>query len=353
MKNNNIVRTIAEVGIFAAIGFILDEIQGALAFSFTSGGSIGIAMVAVLIIAYRRGWLPAIATGLIMGLLDIATKAYVVHWAQIFLDYILPYALVGVAGFFKPLFDKAENNKAKLTWLIVGTVIGGVLKFFSHYFAGLFFWNVQEYFAWNLSYMNPALYSFVYNIAYIGPCIILSVVFLVILYLRAPKIFEVREEVEKENKKTGISERAVNITISITLFSVGITLFTIFFIKYLASHYYESYDWVYGHELDFYFDADSMVIFMLGIGLMLLGINHIISTLKNKQNNAILLLIIGLLMFVVSGYGLARILDMYIDKDEVINNNYWTWFSPTLLIGIQLIILYKYLDNKKKAISAN
>ena len=50
MKSNNIVRTIAEVGIFAAIGFVLDEIQGiAFASVFTAGGSIGFAMVAVFI----------------------------------------------------------------------------------------------------------------------------------------------------------------------------------------------------------------------------------------------------------------------------------------------------------------
>ena len=49
----SITRLISEVAIFAAIGFILDEIKGVIAVSFTSGGSIGIAMVAVLIIAYR------------------------------------------------------------------------------------------------------------------------------------------------------------------------------------------------------------------------------------------------------------------------------------------------------------
>lgn len=45
---NELTRTIVEVGIFAAIGFVLDEIQGIiLANVFTAGGSIGFAMVAV------------------------------------------------------------------------------------------------------------------------------------------------------------------------------------------------------------------------------------------------------------------------------------------------------------------
>ena len=94
MKNDsNSVRTICEVGIFAAIGYAIDELQGILSKGiFVSGGSIGFAMIAVIIIALRRGWLPAILTGLIIGGLDLATGAYIVHPAQLLLDYILPYA---------------------------------------------------------------------------------------------------------------------------------------------------------------------------------------------------------------------------------------------------------------------
>ena len=74
MKNTtNAVRTICEVGMFAALGFVFDELQGIIFDSvFPNGGSIGFAMIAVLIIAYRRGFFPALVTGFIMGLLDIA-----------------------------------------------------------------------------------------------------------------------------------------------------------------------------------------------------------------------------------------------------------------------------------------
>ena len=70
MKNTSkLVTTLCEIGIFAALGFVFDELQGILFKSvFPSGGSIGIAMIAVLIIAYRRGLWPALLTGLIMGL---------------------------------------------------------------------------------------------------------------------------------------------------------------------------------------------------------------------------------------------------------------------------------------------
>ena len=72
MKNTSkLVTTLCEIGIFAALGFVLDELQGIIFKGvFPNGGSIGFAMIAVLIIAFRRRnvW-PAVLTGLIIGLL--------------------------------------------------------------------------------------------------------------------------------------------------------------------------------------------------------------------------------------------------------------------------------------------
>ena len=44
MKNVSVMRLISEIGIFAAIGYVLDEIQGAYSIAFVNGGSIGIAI---------------------------------------------------------------------------------------------------------------------------------------------------------------------------------------------------------------------------------------------------------------------------------------------------------------------
>ena len=153
MKNTtNTVRTICEIGIFAALGFVFDELQGAIfAGVFPSGGSIGFAMIAVLIIAYRRGLIPALLTGFVMGAFDLLTKAYVIHPMQVMLDYIFPYMLVGLAGLFKPLFDKATTKGNKILWLLAGTLVGGLLKFTSHYLAGIFFWSNPAYFEWGLN----------------------------------------------------------------------------------------------------------------------------------------------------------------------------------------------------------
>ena len=93
MKNtSNKIKTISEIGMFAALGFVFDALQGIFTKGiFVNGGSIGFAMIAVLIVGLRRGFLPALLTGLIMGLLDVADGAYVLNFWQLCLDYIFPY----------------------------------------------------------------------------------------------------------------------------------------------------------------------------------------------------------------------------------------------------------------------
>ena len=74
---NSVLRTMTEVAIFAALGFVLDMLAGAIWDPvFINGGSIGIALVCVFLISYRRGFVAGLATGLIMGLLDIADGFY-------------------------------------------------------------------------------------------------------------------------------------------------------------------------------------------------------------------------------------------------------------------------------------
>ena len=158
MKNTSkLVTTLCEIGIFAALGFVIDELQGIIFKGvFPNGGSIGFAMIAVLIVAFRRRYVwQAVLTGLIIGLFDIATSAYIIHPVQLLLDYILPYTLVGLAGIFKIFFDMSEKKSTRVLWLIVATFVGGMLKFLSHYLAGVFFWSDPSGFVWG--YKNSTI----------------------------------------------------------------------------------------------------------------------------------------------------------------------------------------------------
>ena len=341
MKNTaNTIRTLCEIGIFAALGFVFDELQGVLFGGvFPNGGSIGFAMIAVLIIAYRRGLLPALLTGLLMGLFDIATKAYVIHPLQVLLDYIFPYFLVGFAGLLKPLFDNSNTKQEKVLWLIAGTFLGGLLKLASHYFAGVIYWADPTYFAWNLNEMNPYLYCFIYNIAFIGPSIILTGALLVVVYLTAPKVLTNKpfvEERERENKNN------VPAIASVGLIAVGAFLFVYFFIKWINSFYYKS------SSQKYYFNQDSMVIYVLGIAFIILGVICLISYFKNKFNY----LVMSSSLFAITGislvYGLAKLIESFIDEAPTNTYLIWTIVAFVGFLGALVFFIFSLKNSQKE-----
>ena len=345
MKNtNNVVRTLCEIGIIAALGFVFDELQGILFKGiFVNGGSIGFAMVAVLVMAYRRGWLPALLTGLLMGLMDVATSAYILHPVQLLLDYILPYAVVGIAGLLRPFFIKSKFKSEKILWLISGAVIGGLLKFGSHYLAGIIYWANPEYFAWNLNQMNPYLYCFIYNIAFIGPSIILCAGLLVVMYLTAPKILFDKPIIQAEQSN---KEDILSAIIPSILIVSGLAIFIVYFIKYVKSFSDYNDGSAYGYD----FDPDSMVIFVLGLFVAILGINSLISYFVKKFSylrmaTAFLAIVSASLI-----YDIARLIRMYVKgKDPHL---YWIWFIfglITVLIAatVFMISLIHYRKDKK------
>lgn len=195
------VKAIVEIAVFAAIGYVLDFCAGAYSAPlFINGGSIGIALLAVFIVSFRRGTLAGVVTGLIMGLLDLADGFYALpgdFWrafAQVALDYWIAYPLAGLAGLLRPLLHKDDKASKRALVVILAALLGGALKFLSHYFAGVLFWGDDRgSFAWDLSWMNKWVYSLVYNIAYMGPCIFLSGGLLALLAVTYPRFLFVKE----------------------------------------------------------------------------------------------------------------------------------------------------------------
>lgn len=186
------LQIIAEIAIFSALAFALDILQSGLFRGlFPNGGSIGIAMIPVLVISYRRGLVPGLICGLIVSLLQMLGGIYAIadSWylviLQVLLDYVVAYPLVAVAGVFYKSYQKADNQKQRTKYLWLGTIIGGLLKLASHYAAGVIFWSYtcpEDFLG------GPYFYSFVYNGAYMIPNIILSAIILIIISKKQPMI---------------------------------------------------------------------------------------------------------------------------------------------------------------------
>ena len=214
------IRVLVEVAIFAAIAFVLDLFQG-IWFKgiWPNGGSIGIAMVPIFVISYRRGLLPGLLCGLIVGTVQLSGGIYAVlgknfnsaflqvmaPFIQVALDYVIAYFLVGFAGAFAGFYAKGKTLKTKMLWIIVGTLVGGFLKFVAHFIAGYFWLNTSKDFAGIDS--GSMLFSLVYNITYCLPNMILSTVVMVIIAKVAPFLLDANyakdtvEEIENESQQ--------------------------------------------------------------------------------------------------------------------------------------------------------
>lgn len=353
MNNNaKTVSTISEVGILAALGFVFDELQGVLFKGiFPNGGSIGFAMIAVVIVAFRKGFLPALLTGLLMGLFDIATSAYILHPAQILLDYILPYGLVAFAALFRPLFIKSQSKKTKIAFLLVGTILGGLLKFLSHYLSGAIFFSDPNTFSWGLNSLNPYIYSLLYNGAFMLPCILLTSALAIILFIKAPKVLEIKEDRNRTINQNEDKRKTIPFIFSICIIAIGLILFICFLIRYINSFsdyrdYYSGLS-VYGYD----FDGDSMLIFISGLFILFVGIDSLIKCIKKNFKYEPSLLIISAIIAISIIYSSARLIRAY--NKQINPTNYWIWLIVCIVLLTIVIIVLIFINRKNKTEKSN
>lgn len=140
-----------------AMAFILSYIK----ISLPQGGSISAAsMLPIIAFAWAFGPAAGILVGFIYGCMQLLQGMWILHPAQVALDYLLPFAFLGFAAFSK------KN-------LQVGIVIACVARFLSHYVSGLIFWRIYA-----PADQPVAIYSLIYNGTYMLPemiiCLVLS-----------------------------------------------------------------------------------------------------------------------------------------------------------------------------------
>lgn len=150
-------RQIAEIGLALALSTILSEIK--ISGFWAQGGSVTAAsLVPIIIIAFRYGGKVGLTVGVIHGLIQLIIGPYVVHPIQLLLDYPIAFGMIGLCGFF---------NKNK----ILGIIVGLLGRFLMHFISGIIYFAQYAPEGW-----NPAYYSFIYNISYIAPEIIISII---------------------------------------------------------------------------------------------------------------------------------------------------------------------------------
>lgn len=135
--------------------------------SLPNGGSITLfSMLLVCLVGYWYGPTTGIIAAFAYGILQFITGPYIVHPAQILLDYPLAFGALGLSGFF---YQKKQG-------LLLGFLAGATGRFLFHQISGLIFYTTYvESFEGNIAAIWA---STVYNLSYILPEVILTVVLL-------------------------------------------------------------------------------------------------------------------------------------------------------------------------------
>lgn len=163
-------RALVECAMMVAIASVLSMIK---LIDLPYGGSVTIAsMLPIVILSYRHGPVWGLGSGLVYGvvqqLLGLNTLSWVSSWqsvvAIILLDYIIAFAVIGLAGVF-------HKMKRSSTALVCGSILACLLRYTCHVIAGATVWA-------GLSIPNEAalLYSLAYNATYMLPETIVLVI---------------------------------------------------------------------------------------------------------------------------------------------------------------------------------
>lgn len=167
MRNEKVL-VMAEIAIMASLGIILDYLSQFI--SLPNGGSIGLQMIPIFVIAFRRGLKEGLITGFMIGFIQItyAGKNFLGP-VQGFFDYYGAYMVVGFSGLFYALIRKVNSVKLYYTYLALAVIIGSMLRFVFHILSGMWFWETGFW------------ASVTYNATYMIPSMIISVIIVCLL----------------------------------------------------------------------------------------------------------------------------------------------------------------------------
>ncbi|MDD2215590.1 MAG: energy-coupled thiamine transporter ThiT [Eubacteriales bacterium] len=162
-KRKTDIKALVLSAIFVALYLVLNQI---MIFRMPQGGSItAFSMLTITACAYLLGTRRAVMAGMCAGLVGLIFNPYVIHPIQLLLDYPLAVGALGLAGL-------AGSKKYSLQ---IGYLLGVLFRYLCALLSGIIFFG--EYAPEGF---NAFTWSIYYNISYIGPEAIIT---LIILFL--------------------------------------------------------------------------------------------------------------------------------------------------------------------------
>jgi thiamine transporter len=165
-------RSLVYGALCVSLSFVLSYLK---LFEMPQGGSITPAsMLPVMLYAYWFGPRKGFMAAFVYSLLQFIQAPYFLSFFQFLLDYVISFTALGLVGFFAP----GEKSSAgwKKASLVVGVLVGGLARFLSNFAAGVIYYG-----SYAPEGMNPVLYSLTYQLASIGPDVIICAIVAAIL----------------------------------------------------------------------------------------------------------------------------------------------------------------------------
>lgn len=161
----NKTKALTMAGVCIALTQILNYIK---VFEMPQGGAITAgSMVPLLLYALFFGPKMGFLAGAVSGLLQLVLGGKFIHPGSILLDYILAFGALGLAG----------CCRGKTYGTVFGTLLGCLCRFLCSFLSG---WLI--FYSYAPQGQSPLVYSFVYNITYMIPETLISLILITLLY---------------------------------------------------------------------------------------------------------------------------------------------------------------------------
>ena len=158
-KIHKSVRAMTEGAILIAAAEVLSFLP---LYKLPWGGSIDFAMLPILLFCTRWGFGPGMLVSFAHAILQTLFEGGIaIGWQSILGDFLIAYAVLGLAGLFKGRF-------------VPGAVIACAARFAVHYVVGATIWAEympEQFFGMTMT--TPWIYSGLYNGAYMLPDLVL------------------------------------------------------------------------------------------------------------------------------------------------------------------------------------
>lgn len=159
---------------------LMFEIFSTFVLPLPQGGNISVVAIPLIILGYYYGVPTAMVGGVIVGVSQgLFVPPFVVNPFQYLLDYVFPFAFMGMGTLFLKI-----NQKQESILLTLGILLSLTLRYISHVISGTLF------FAEFAGDQIPIIYSMIYNISYIGPTLVITLILAPIVLIAAKKVIK-------------------------------------------------------------------------------------------------------------------------------------------------------------------